>query len=421
MRRLMLVLLLGMFIDPQAQAQMTAVGSASLTGRVVDENGLPVSSTIKAYQVVVKDGWAFLFPKCSVQSNRDGQYKCSALPSGEFLVEASSGNSGSRGHNSSTAAATFYPNFTDLAQAERVSLNSGGVRWADLRVTGSPGVSVTGKLVPSAPEAAFTLKAFSDGLSVDTDARLHYDGSTGAFKIRGVRPGHYLLEADWVVADSEHRASVPISVAETPVQNLLVPALANVTISGRIPNMPANIQTTGITLRRIDRMIPDVSTSVMNGSFQFPAVPAGEYLLQLSQDGDMYVNSLSVDGKRVIGSRFMAGEQTTQIVDVDLIGPALSISGQVNPWNSGEAVADVVAESVESRAIYHSVTDSQHRFNIHGLPPGSYRLFAWPGPDEVPYRSENILKLYNRDGVEVSVQEGTMTAAITLTPLEVRR
>ena len=254
-----------------------------------------------------------------------------------------------------------------------------------------------------------------------TGARLRYDGSTGAFKVQGISPGHYLLEADWVVAGSEHRASVPISVAETPVQNLLVPALANVTISGRIPNMPANTQITEITLRRIDRMIPDVTTSVMDGSFQFPAVPAGEYLLQPSQDGNMYVNSLSVDGKRVIGSQFTAGEQTTQTVDVDLIGPALTISGHVNPWSSGEAAADVVAESVGSNAIYHCLTDSQHQFTIRGLPPGSYRLFAWPGPDEVPYRNENSLRLYKQDGVEVSVQEGAMTAAITLTPLEVRR
>jgi len=421
MRRLMFVLLFGTSFIPQVEAQIATGGSASLSGRVVDEHGLAVSSKIKALQVVVKDGWAFLYPKCSVQSNSEGQYKCSALPSGKFLVQASSGSSGSKGHNSNTAASTFYPNFTDLAQAENVSLSPGGVGWADLRVTNSPGVSITGKLVPSAPEAAFTLKAFSDGLFVDTGARLRYDGLTGVFKAHGISPGHYLLEADWIVAGSEHRASVPISVAETSVQNLTVPALANVTISGRIPNMPTNTQITEIRLHRIDRMIPDVTTAVMNGVFQFPVVPAGEYLLQPSQVGNMYVDSLSVDGKRVVGSRFTAGEQTTQTVDVDLIGPALNISGHVDPWISGEAVADVVAVSVESTAIYHSVTDSQHQFTIRGLPPGLYRLYAWPGPDEVPYRSENVLKLYKRDSVEVSVQEGTLTAVITLTPLQVTR
>lgn len=395
-----------------------ALGSdnASLSGRVTDSDGEGVIAQVKIYQIVVKDGRSYLQPKSTVVSNQEGEYSCSAIPAGKYLVQENPVASKDKDSQTSVGAipASFYPGVFDLAEAETVSVTSGGTGWADIRIPIVQQVTVSGKLIPSALEAAFTIKDISDNLSLDAEVPIHYDGSTGEFEARGLSPGHYDLEADWLVNGSEHRASVPLHIGGISVKNLILTPLPMVEISGHLSLSAADIQISELRLRRTDDSLPVFTSAVNEGAFRFPAVPAGEYLVELDAGKNSYISSLLMDGKEIDGARFTTGNSASQIVDVSVCEPAFNISGNVGSWSADATVADIIAVSVSDGTLYHTLTDTQHHFSIRGLPSGSYRVFAFPGPDLIPFRDIQLLKKYKNDSVEVSIEQAQLSAATTL-------
>ena len=395
--------------------------NASLSGRVTDSDGDGVIAQVKIYKIVVKDGRSYLQSKCAVVSNQEGQYSCSAIPAGKYLVRENPVTSKAKDGQTSVEVipASFYPGVFDLAEAETVSVASGGTGWADIRIPAVREVTVSGKLIPGAPEAAFTLKDISDNVSVDTGVPIHYDGSTGEFEVRGLSPGHYSLEADWLVNDSEHRASVLLDISGTSVKNLILTPLPMVEISGHIRPSAENIRISELHLSRTDGSIPALTSPVKKGDFHFPAAPAGEYRVELGAGSNSYISSLFIDGKETDGSQFLTGDTSSQIVAVSVCEPAFNINGNVSSWNTDATAADIIAVSVSDGTLYHTLTDAQHHFSIRGLPPGSYRLFAFPGPDLIPFRDVRILKKYKDDSAEVSVEQAELSAATTLSLIEI--
>ena len=264
---------------------------ARLAGRVVDADGNGDVTRVTAYEIRVVNGNQILLARCNTTSNKEGKYECPRLPTGRFIIAASTGKRASR-----TPATTYFsPAATDIGDAEPIVLTAGLDAWAEIHEAPLSGVTLSGKLYPSAPEAAFTFKAVAEGLAIDSGAKVAYDGKTGTFKVDGVLPGHYVLEASWLVEDAEHRAAVPVVVSKRPITGLRVDALANVTLSGTVVSKEANT-ISRLSMRRVDGMIPELTVPIENGTFLFPTVPSGEYIFS-SPDQSVFVDSIVTDGK----------------------------------------------------------------------------------------------------------------------------
>lgn len=394
----------------------TAYGS--IGGTVLDSNGEGVSAHINVFQERAVDGLPYFQQRCHVLSNTSGQFNCPPVPVGKYIVREIPVVSvrGLRNTSERVVSPAFYPGVSDLVQAETISVTSGGMGWAQIRVPDVSPVSISGKLIPSASEAAFALYAASDGLTVDVGAQVQYNGRTGEFKASGLMPGHYLLEPDWLVNNFEHRAYLPIDLGTNSIHNLRVTPLANAEIEGHI-DLVGGSDAFEIVLRRVDGLFPPYSTKVEGGSFHFDDVVAGEYVLYAVGRGDTYVSSVSVDGQPTQDARFELTREGNHMVDVALTGPACTIQGDVTRWSSAAKSADVVAVSESTGIIYHTLTDAQRHFVINGLPPGSYRLFAWPGPNLVPYRIASMRRRYEYQASEVSLDQGAMSEPVSLTPI----
>jgi hypothetical protein len=52
------------------------------------------------------------------------------------------------------------------------------------------------------------------------------------------------------------------------------------------------------------------------------------------------------------------------------------------------------------------VTDSEGRFEIHGIAPGSYKLFAWPELEGAAYRNAEFMKEFEERGKPVKIEKG---------------
>jgi hypothetical protein len=105
-------------------------------------------------------------------TDQQGGFECPKLPAGKFIVQVLSLRRwGKQTQKAQDAAAgtipksIFYPGVTDLEQATPISLRSNEAGWAEVRVTDSPGVEVTGTLTDHPPGAFLILKAESGGLT----------------------------------------------------------------------------------------------------------------------------------------------------------------------------------------------------------------------------------------------------------------
>lgn len=391
----------------------------SMAGKVLDSEGQGLSANVHVYQQKAVDGIPYLQQRCLVVSDSSGLFNCPPIAAGKYFVEESpiDPNRKQEGGSGEIAASSFYPGVSDLAEAKAIRVTPERAGWAYIQEPTYTPVSISGRLIPSAPEAAFTLETTTNGWSTDTGILVSYDGKTGTFKAQGLMPGQYLLEADWLVNNFEHLAFVPITLGTESIKNLEVTPLANTTIVGQITGVTAGSRVSRILLRRVDGLLPPLSSAVNNGSFEFDNVPGGEYFAEPVLASDEYVDSVSIDGQTTDGARFQINEEKEDTMQVSLNGPACEVEGNVAEWD-GNGKADVVAVSEETGRVYHVLTDSQRRFSIHGLRPGSYRLFAWPQSDMAPYRVASFRKRYQSDSVEVTVEQATVEQQVSLTAAE---
>jgi len=409
-----------------AVAQKVPEDQASISGRVVDVSSNPYSAQVRIFQIVIREGFASLYPMCVTNTDQQGGFECPKLSAGKFIVQVLSLRRwGKQTQKAQDAAAgtipksIFYPGVTDLEQAIPISLRSNEAGWAEVRVADSPGVEVTGTLTDHGPGAFLILKAESEDLTLNIGINPQYDSNTGRFVISNVPAGHYQLTANWFVSQGERHTTLPFVVDATPVDNLNFSATPNVEISGQLPTLPLGVTTSQLLLTSTDNSTRDRKTSVKDGAFDFGSVPPGEYILSFPLGQQVYVNAVSVEGKSVGGSRFsVAPGQGSVNLEVEVKGPSIPIRGSVKECEGSAVSTEVIAQPEDSGEIYKVTTDKQRNFSFAVVKPGEYRLFAWPGVNTIEYRNPLVLRKYS---TQVWVDQDDIGSAIELSPIEKER
>jgi hypothetical protein len=99
-------------------------------------------------------------------------------------------------------------------------------------------------------------------------------------------------------------------------------------------------------------------------------------------------------------------------MEVVLTAPGAVVEGTVRTAAStplGSATVALVPDAPYRRSWvrYRSVvTDPDGKFEIHGIAPGSYKLFAWPELDGAAYRNADFMKEFEERGKPVNVEKG---------------
>lgn len=402
-------------------AQTSTQGTAAISGTVLDASGAAYPTQVQVLGIGIHQGIGDLYPRCLTLTGKEGHFLCPNLPAGRYIIQAipllMPTQQGST-TNQALPASIFYPNVTDLDAASVILVHDGEEELANFQLQDVPVSDVSGLLVDHTPSAAIHLDAVGGGRSIDTRLRFHYDQNTGHFSTSRVAPGHYLLTADWFIDGAEHKAAYPFLVSDNAVRNVRLSSLSNTQIDGRLTSLPENDSITEVRLERVDATLRDITTPVQGGAFHFHPVPAGEYILALPPGSSSYIGSLTVGGTGIGGSRFTIGEDQPDLsITAQLQGPSFVLQGVVESWEGDFPKAEVIALNEDSSQIFEGVTDSNRRFSISGVPPGSYRLYAWPGVDSVEYRSLSLLKRYEQDSTEVSLANGGLTSNLELTPI----
>jgi len=274
------------------------------------------------------------------------------------------------------------------------------------------------------------------------------DSNTGKFDYTRVVPGNYILyvqvrppgatspaDALW--------ATMPLEVREQDVDNLTLVPRAGVSLPGKVivDGLPAGENSAiagGLFLgMRPDPLVtqqaPSPSTRVSpDGTFVLPGVIAGNYRIYappiLSPNNpqllgglppapagleNSYVKSIRVGGADVLdgGVRLTPTEGMT--MEIVLGTNAGILEGRV--VRDGKPAADVtvgmlpnVASARGYRTDMHktTLTDASGHFQLRGLPPGDYKIFAWEEADKEAIMDLDFVRGYEEKGTRLEIRDG---------------
>ena len=67
------------------------------------------------------------------------------------------------------------------------------------------------------------------------------------------------------------------------------------------------------------------------------------------------------------------------------------------------------------RLFKSQTTDQYGKFDLHGLAPGTYKLFAWDGTEGNAWENEDFLKLFEDQGTKIELRdEDAVTTNLTV-------
>jgi len=271
------------------------------------------------------------------------------------------------------------------------------------------------------------------------------DGATGQFIIRNVLPGVY----DLATFISNMDAATSVDVRNRDVENVSLtlspgfPLPTRITMEGAAPGTPLP---GGLTML-IGSSPPTQGTSPNQpvdpkGSFSIPNVGTDDtrvYVLPMlttpvapalnipaSLEG-VYVKSAKLGGVDVLNTGFRFAGEPDRVLEIVLAKNAGSLTGRVEDERKQPVggVFVTLVPAISTARLYRTdmykttSTDADGRFEVKGLPPGDYKVFALAGFEKDAWNDPEFFKPYEDRGLTINVGEGRV---FTLeTPLNVVR
>jgi hypothetical protein len=321
-----------------------------ISGTVRDDGGDPVVAVgVLAFRKQILGFRPTLFPRGQVRSDDRGQFRLGNLPPGEYLICACDrdslpidkgllGRVGQEGIAASSVARqldgavltfppTFHPGSRRVADAVSIVIGyADDRRGIDITMQPVAARRVSGKLVGGDPGAStsHTLVLFVEGdgpaatgpISGLPAVRMTPEG---AFEFAAVPPGQYTLAAYPSDGKKGLTASVPVTVGDRDVSDVMVPLGPGATVRGRVDFSGAAARPDAVTLEKARvGLVPIVLSPAMliasgssgsvghsgmlsqDGSFTIEGVTPGRYLVNAGQFGPAWqtVESISTtDGR----------------------------------------------------------------------------------------------------------------------------
>src|SRR5918993_4868116 len=415
----------------RVQAHFALQRGGTLSGRVLDDTGEPVSQVTVGPVRVSRSG-TFEPVGHSDQSDDQGRFRIYGLQPGEYVVTAEARDQGPEVEGRPEGfAVTYFPSAVSEHEAARVRVGLGDeaadleivlVRTRTFRITGSltdsSGAPVTRANVS-------LLRVHGSGYTFGAGVSMSGDG---LFSINNVIAGNYLLsvrptrdpDAPPDTIRRREFALVPLSV-DADVQDLVVTTQPGTTITGRVSfaeGTPAALPEMTVFAQTSDRLPSVGSTpqSTVGADLRFTLTdlfghysvrPAGlphGYTLKAVLLGGTDITSTDVEFKP---------EHNGQLVVV-LTSRASVIEGAVTDA-SGQPASEVsivlLPEDKSSWSWGNMRTrvtfGSDGRYRLEGILPGRYYIVAVPRDVARPSRADGlaVFEPFLKDAVTVVLNE----------------
>jgi protocatechuate 3,4-dioxygenase beta subunit len=439
------------------------VRGAALGGIVVDQNGQPVPNvqvTARAYRWTAR-GRELVAPRAptifgAATTNARGEYRAYGLPPGDYIVQASPQAMASAFPLTTQAALDaaarqapnrttdvepveviqvpmFYPNTPDAAAAQTVRIEAGGDRSIEFQLRLIPTATISGivRTPDGSPASRLGLNLIQSESPAPPSPRSRF-GSTdasGAFTMRGIPPGRYVLTTSGAATTSIAPARTFTGTLELFVDRDMTGIVLDVgpmaTVAGRIRGeVPAALRqpTVRMSLSPLPGTVvpPNLARSAAiaaDNSFSIANVPPGRYRFELTGPATVVkprVASQLVKGVDTsdAGLQVRGGEAIQ--VDVELTASEASVGGLVRD-RAAQAVtrATVVLFARDpqlwtppSRRIFGVRPDQAGRYVFSDVPAGEYLIAAIDGTQDGEWFDPQLLARLAPGATPVTVRRG---------------
>jgi protocatechuate 3,4-dioxygenase beta subunit len=276
---------------------------------------------------------------------------------------------------------TYYPNVSNSKQAVRLRVSAGlDLEHIDFRVRPSEGFHLRGRVALSGPtEDLQTLLIRScDSVSGGAAVAIEEDGS---FDFPDIIPGDYCLRYQELrLSDSTLTAfaSVEVTVVDRDVDSIQLTPLTPRAVLGTIQLDEGATMARGLSISSLTAAIPGASPEIdSTGRFTIAALFPGKYRLRVNTNFAFgYIKSARLGAREIDPESFdYFGEPGPLTIRV---APARGIiHGKVA--SVGDKNLDKLLITIQSKkdVTYTVRTNGQGEFTMPGLPPGSYKVWAW--------------------------------------------
>lgn len=430
-----------------SQIDIRLLPAAVISGTVLDEDNQPLEGAqVSAIRLrYAKGGQQQEQPLKSVTADDLGNFRLYGLPEGSYFVRVENRNMNPQTGESNFRSA-YYPGTPTLEGAQRLKATAGaetsGVRYS---VGTQSTYTITGSVIdttdsPGQRRYMVTAMHTSEGGAFAVSNQATNDST---FTIRGVPSGEYLLTARSLLVGSAVQTAGPNSTVQiaqrqntgtATVRVADADARANIQISasaevdGKIVIENSNGQSISgirVSLQSVASGIGGANSNAgtdQNGAFKIQNVQMGNYVFSIAGRTDMYLKQALCNGR----------DYTLQPLTIDLgitIGDCTltlatdtgTVKGQV--YDSDKPVPDLVVVAIPqslslrrlARYTQTGTTNANGEFQISGIIPGDYLLFALPKDDEQGYFQIDFADRNQRDAERVSVKSGE-TKTVQLKP-----
>jgi len=346
----------------------------------------------------------------------------------------------------------YYPGTTDLVTAKPVDLLNGGrARDINIRVTKIRTHRVTGTALAEAkdeasPQPAARARVLLLPRSAGSESNLTRwvnSGDNGQFEFRGVFPGSYYLIAIASGNPAQLTARKPVEVRDSDLLNQSITAARGFDIPGSIQfkdwqlGPPPDYSQLAINLvaditAPIDRSFRGyrftrATVTVVpssNGQFVLRDIAPGDYRVivslnpRLATDARLpldlkaaYMSSVQLANTDVLSNGLQVDGKPEGALQVDVATDSGSIFGRVLGSNNETTVPArmVIAPDKGLRnrldLFFQVPVSPTGRFNLDGIPPGQYKLFAWAHVEEGAWFDPEFMRVYEDRGTPVQIDE----------------
>lgn len=421
--------------------------AAVLHGRVSDEDGDPLpNAEVTVLRQTFVSGHRHWEQAGAERTNDLGEYRVANLPAGSVYVSVSpppdfkslieAGGAGADTHNSVNVSpstsyqTTYYPGTTDRSQATPLQLHPGDEFPINFSLTPTPSLSIQGSVVNLPPRSSATIMLQSrDFRLVLNGAEMHKDGS---FVIRDVSPGNYEIVASVDGSTVPMMARQPLQVGSSNVEGLRLSPQPGGSVRGHLrvegkngTPVRSDFDRTFLLLESTEDdddegllgagKFTNLAHVAPDGSFAWGDVPPGNYYVQIVRDAgandDWFMKTSLAGGHDVNDSGINVNGGT---VGLDLVASTNGgmVEGVITD-HQGQPVANAVVVAVPEVRMRARVdryrktqSDQNGRFQLQGLRPGDYTVFAWESVDGEEYYNPDFLKAYAGQGSGLRLGEG---------------
>ena len=406
---------------------------SSISGLVTDEDGDPISN---AQVNVLRLGWRRgkrqFIPVTGANSDRTGLYRVSGLAPGDYVLEALRPGVAVLQIRPEVAAgdqpaqysytAQFYPGAERADEATPFAVQAGQeYTQIDFHLRGQPAVAVEGRMVPPAgieTPGPITVTATRMEFGDVRDTRGAVVGPDLTFQFGALPAGSYTVMAQATIDGRRYRGVQQIETGSDGARGLTIALEPGIDLSGTVsvegPNV-AKFLPASISLSPADDVPlsgpPPRGIVAKDGSFTIMGVPPGVWSIDTSRlPSGAYIKSMNLGDQDVLTEPMTIQSSTKAPLRIVIGTQAATIRGEVT--KDGQPVRTTVLAAPEARFRHvmdfyrYDATDANGHFEIRGIRPGTYQLFAFEEFDWESIQDPEFLKPFESEGVTVRLREG---------------